>query len=33
MEITTEGVAKLALEAKFDDFCAGSVSAQIDILD
>jgi hypothetical protein len=28
-----EGIAKLALEAKSDDFCAGPVSAQIDILD
>jgi len=28
-----EGIAKLALEAKFDDFCAGPVSAQIDIFD
>ena len=30
---TEEGVSKLALEAKFDDFCAGPVSAQIDIFD
>jgi hypothetical protein len=28
-----QGIAKLALGAKFDDFCAGPVSAQIDILD
>jgi hypothetical protein len=27
-----EGVAKLALEVKSEDFCAGSVSVQIDIL-
>jgi len=25
---TTEGIAKLALEAKFDDFCPGPVSLE-----
>jgi hypothetical protein len=28
-----EGIAKLRFVAKSDDFCAGPVSAQIDILD
>ena len=27
--LLNEGVAKLALEAKFDDFCAGSVSRKL----
>src|SRR3990172_3769330 len=31
--LPSEGITKLALEAKFDDFCEGPVSAKIDILD